>query len=146
MGLLNFALGGLGGMSGGMQAGLLPFLAQNGGGKGGDPSPQVSPLLKILQSPQFQNGVSMMATGEPPSMPGFAGAFSGNPQFQQQLAQIMGGNGPGSQPVQYRPPASPVSLGPQQQQRPLGGGFGAPGFDNFGMSALEAARRRMRGY
>lgn len=64
------------------------------------------PMRPQMPQPQMQ----------PPQMPqqggGFLGAFSGNPQFQQQLMQLLNNQGPGFQPVPMTPPATPMQTGP----------------------------------
>lgn len=63
----------------------------------------------------------------PPINPGggMMGAFSQNPQFQDQLSQLMmNQQGPGYGPVQFSPPQMPVSMSAGQQQGPSFGGTG----------------------
>lgn len=43
---------------------------------------------------------------------GLAAQFSQNPQFQQQLMALMGGQGPGMQQPQFTPPPVQVGMGP----------------------------------
>lgn len=70
--------------------------------------------------------------GLPPAMSGAAGgqnpllsAFSGAPQFQQQLQAIMGGQGPGRQAPQFTPPQTPMSPAPAANPQAGGGGMSA---------------------
>lgn len=54
----------------------------------------------------------------PPQQPqgGMPGAFSGNPQFMQQLQAIMQGQGPGMSAPQFTPPAFQMSTAPLNPQ------------------------------
>lgn len=92
------------------------------------------PQMGMTQSPPPQQG--MPANAGPPMIPqmggGMPGAFSGNPQFQQQLQMLMQGQGPGTQPVQYTPPQMPMST---QAPRP-GGQQNMPPGSLLGMSGL----------
>ena len=94
MGLLSMALGGLLPAQGGDAAfGLLPMLAQQQGG--GTPPPAAP-------------------------MGGMNAAFSGDPQFQQQLQALMQNQGPGMQAPQFTPPAFQMSAN-AAATRPQGG-------------------------
>lgn len=65
-----------------------------------------------------------MQGGAPPNMRGgLSGAFSGNPQFQQQLQQMMQMQGPGMQAPQFTPPPG----GPMSTQIPGANGVAGHG-------------------
>lgn len=64
--------------------------------KGGSPGKPMNPNMP--QMPQMGGG-----------MPG---AFSGNPGFQDQLAAIMAGQGPGRMAPQFTPPQMPMNNAP----------------------------------
>lgn len=69
---------------------------------------QVLPAQNGLQQPQA-NIPQMGGFG---GFGGMMGAFGNSPQFQQQLGQIMQGQGPGMQPPQFTSPQLPVGTGP----------------------------------
>lgn len=57
-----------------------------------------------------------------PAMPqqtgGLMGAFANNPAFQQQLAALMGGEGPGRGPIGHIPPITQIDPNPPPQTPP----------------------------
>ncbi len=142
MGLLNAGmLGGFGAGAGGGMSGLLPMLMQQQGPKPGEgitPKPDPSfmgQLANGLSSPQFQNGLQMMETGQPPQMPqnssGMPNAFSGNPQFMQQLQGLMSQQGPGAQGPRMTPPPAQVSTQPPTATNGRTQSVGAPRLNNY---------------
>lgn len=118
MGLLSRAgmLGMLGGNNDAMAMGLLPMLL-NGGG--------------LVERQEQEPGGLGGAMGNFPggSAGGFLGAFANSPAFQNQLSQIMQGQGPGSQTPQMiaqpQTQVQPVNLtnqnGRNQSRNVMGG-------------------------
>lgn len=84
--------------------------------------PQVNPVRLWMQQGQTpmpqqpmgqappQMGMQQPMGQMPPQMGMPLGAFSGNPQFQQQLQALMQQQGPGHMPVQFTPPPPSVPL------------------------------------
>ena len=114
-------------------------------------------LPMLMQQQQGQRGMGAISDQEasqlggltPPSAPmggGLAGAFSGNPQFQQQLQAIQNGQGPGHQAPQFTPPPMQMSAAPPTggQGGMLGGRGGNP-MNNYGMGTdpMQALMQRM---
>lgn len=76
-------------------------------------------LINAMRGGYFAPGGRPAGPAAAPQMPqggGLMGAFSGSPDFQNQLGAIMAGQGPGRQPPQFTPPQMPMGMGAAPNQ------------------------------
>lgn len=105
----------------------------------------MKPNSGMHQSDPMRPGMGPQMPMQPPMpMPqygGMMGAFSQNPQFQQQLQALMQQQGPGNMPIPRIPVPEPMPIGPQ------GGPGGAGGAQNtpFGLTGFLGGGR-LRGF
>ena len=109
-------------------------------------------ILPMLMQQQ-QPGMGAMSDTEaqqmrpqlPPNSSGMPGAFSGNPQFMQQLQAMQNQQSPGFQGAVMTPPQTQMSTTAPMQGAPGSGGrFGNP-MNNYGMGTdpMQALMQRM---